>query len=282
MKNYELGLYEKAIPSSFNWEEKLNCAKECGFDFIEISIDESDDKLARLDWYNEEKEEIKKAMDEVKIPIRSMCLSGHRKYPMGSNDSVIRKKSMDIMEKAINLSDYLGIRTIMIAGYDVYYETSSENTKAFFIENLKKAVWMAACKGILLGFETMETDFLNTVAKGMYYIKIIESPYLGMYPDSGNITNAAKEYNTSAIDDLESGKGHIIALHLKETMPGKFREIPFFTGHVDFEKIIQKAWQLGVRRYVTEMWDVGNSTWKNDIKFACKNMKDILDSQKAI
>jgi len=28
--------------------------------------------------------------------------------------------------------------------------------------------------------------------------------------------------------------GHIAAMHLKETLPGKFREIPYGTGHVDF------------------------------------------------
>ena len=26
--NYSLALYEKAMPSSLNWEEKLKCAKE--------------------------------------------------------------------------------------------------------------------------------------------------------------------------------------------------------------------------------------------------------------
>ena len=30
MKNYAIGLYEKAIPKDMDWEGKLNCAKECG------------------------------------------------------------------------------------------------------------------------------------------------------------------------------------------------------------------------------------------------------------
>jgi L-ribulose-5-phosphate 3-epimerase len=71
-----------------------------------------------------------------------------------------------------------------------------------------------------------------------------------------------------------------VALHLKETVPGVFREVPFLTGHVDFNAIIQKAWGLGIRRYVTEMWYVGNDdTWAGDIKFACKSMSEILDRQ---
>lgn len=280
MQKYAIGLYEKAMPASFSWREKLECAKECGFDFLEISIDEKDEKLARLDWGEDERLELLQTMRRVGLPIRSMCLSGHRKYPFGSADPAVRARSMEIMEKAVNLADDLGVRIIQLAGYDVYYEDSTRESKALFAENLKKAVEMAAVKGIVLGFETMETDFMNTVWKSMFYVNMINSPYLGVYPDSGNLTNAACSGKNSLPADLESGRGHIVALHLKETVPGIFREIPFMTGHVDFETVIAKAWQLGVRRFVTEMWDVGLDSWKDDIQFASAAMRKILDRQK--
>lgn len=280
MKQYSIGLYEKAMPSTLTWREKLECAKECGYDFVEISIDEKDEKLERLDWTAQERQELVNLMKEVGLPIRSMCLSGHRKYPMGSADPAIRARSMEIMEKAIQLADDLGIRIIQLAGYDVYYEESSVESKALFLENLKKAATMAAVKGIVLGFETMETEFMNTVWKSMFYVKRVNSPYLGVYPDSGNLTNAAVTYKDSVLSDLESGKGHIVAMHLKETVPGVFREVPFCTGHVDFSAVIELAWKLGIRRYVTEMWYVGNDeTWKSDIKFANTQMSKLLDAQ---
>lgn len=279
MKTYSIGLYEKAMPGSMSWKEKLECAKECGYDFVEISIDETDEKLARLEWTDQECLDLVRTMTEIGLPIRSMCLSGHRKYPMGSMDPAIRERSMEIMEKAIILADRLGIRIIQLAGYDVYYEKGTAETEQFFKENLKKATLMAASKGIILGFETMETEFMNTTEKAMKYVAYVDNPFLGVYPDSGNLTNAAVTYGTDVLDDLETGRDHIFALHLKETVPGKFREIPFLTGHVDFEKVIAKAWDLGIRRYVTEMWDVGNSTWKEDIKFANSSMSKILDRQ---
>ncbi len=282
MKAYSIGLYEKAMPKTLSWKEKLECAKECGYDFVEISIDETDDKLARLEWSSDERLELIRTMRETGIPLRSMCLSGHRKYPFGSSDPEIRRRSMEIMEKAIQLSDDLGIRIIQLAGYDVYYEQGTEESERLFRENLKKATLMAAAKGIVMGFETMETAFMNTTEKAMKYVNIVGSPYLGVYPDSGNLTNAAVDSHTSVLDDLETGRGHIFALHLKETVPGKFREIPFLTGHVDFESVIAKAWDLGIRRYVTEMWDVGNASWKDDIKFACSSMSAILDRQQTV
>lgn len=278
-KAYTLGLYEKSMPSTLSWEEKLTAAKEAGFDFVEISIDETDAKLARLDMSREERLELVDVMKKVGVPIRTMCLSGHRKYPLGSSDPEICARGMEIMEKAIQLADDLGIRIIQLAGYDVYYEDSTPETVERFGRNLEKAVAMAAKAGVVMGFETMETEFMNTVEKSMAYVNKINSVYLNVYPDIGNITNAAKTYGTNVLDDLKTGAGHVVAMHLKETVPGVFREVPFGTGHVDFQAAIKTAWEIGIRKYVTEFWYTGNPEWKNDLQFANRMMSGILAEQ---
>lgn len=279
MKNYTLGLYEKAMPKELTWKEKLQSAKEAGYDFVEISIDETEDKLARLDMPAEERLELVRIMTETGVPLRTMCLSGHRKYPLGSSDPDICRRGMEIMEKAIRLSEDLGIRIIQLAGYDVYYEESSYDTKARFASNLEKAVEMAAKAGIVMGFETMETEFMNTVEKAMHYVRRVNSPYLNVYPDSGNITNAAVSYQSDVLDDLRSGAGHLAAMHLKETVPGVFREVPYGTGHVNFAAMVHEAWELGVRRFVTEFWYTGSPDWKEDLYKARVMMGELLDAE---
>ena len=282
-RKYCLGLYEKAIPPELDWKEKLRAARESGFDFMEISIDETDEKLSRLAMTKKERHELVRTMAEESIPIRSMCLSGHRRYPFGSHDPEIREKSlkiMKIMKDAIHLADDLGIRIIQLAGYDVYYEDGDETTRKYFIKNLEKAVNEAAKYGIFLGFETMETEFMNTVKKSMKFVSNIDSPYLNVYPDVGNITNAAHKYGNNVSADMVYGRGHLIAVHLKETKPGIFRDMHFGEGYVDFESVIQTAWELGVRRYVTEFWYKGSLQWKNDLTDANAKMREILDRQK--
>ena len=79
------------------------------------------------------------------------------------------------------------------------------------------------------------------------------------------------------VKDLETGRGRLAAMHLKETVPGKFREIPFGTGHVDFESGIRKAWELGVRRYVTEFWYTGNLQWKEELLHTCQKFNELLE-----
>lgn len=283
MARYALGLYEKAMPGTMTIGDKLECAKECGYDYVELSVDETDEKLARLDWTKEERLALVKEMYRVGLPLRSMCLSGHRKYPFGAKDPEVRKRGMEIMEKAIDLADDLGIRTIQLAGYDAYYEKDQwEGSRQAFLENLTKATEMAAAKGISMGFETMETPFMNTVWKSMFYVNHINNPWLGIYPDCGNLTNAAVADGSSVTDDLYSGRGHVIAMHLKATKPGLFRDMVFDdpTSHVDFEADIARAWSLGVRRYVTEMWYLGSEKWKDDIHTANRTMRAILDRQK--
>lgn len=266
MESYLLGLYEKSMPNSLTIREKLEAAKKAGFDYMELSIDETDEKLSRLEWKDEEIFKLLTDIYETGIPIKSICLSGHRKYPLGHLDKEMQKKSLDIMEKAIALAEKLGVRIIQIAGYDVYYTESTEETRAIFAKNLKASVKMAAKKGVILAFETMETEFINTVGKANQWVVQMDSPYLQIYPDIGNITNAAKVYGTDVLEDLGSGAGHICALHLKETVPNVFREVPYGTGHVDFPNAIATAYELGVRLFVGEFWHLGEENWPGVLK----------------
>ncbi|HBE76848.1 MAG TPA: L-ribulose-5-phosphate 4-epimerase [Firmicutes bacterium] len=265
---YCLGLYEKSMPNFLSIREKLIETKKAGFDFMEISVDETDEKLERLKWDKDHRLEILKEIWKTGTKITTMCLSGNRKYPIGSEDEILRNRGMEIMFDAIDLAVDIGVRIIQIAGYDEYYQPSNENTRRLFLENLKKSTEYAAKKGVILAFETMETEFMNTVKKAMQQVKKINSPYLKIYPDLGNITNAALQYNCTVSDDLATGRGNIAALHLKETVPGKFREIPFGTGHVDFGNGIKTVSEMGVRLFVGEFWYVGNKDWQNQLRFA--------------
>ena len=47
-KAYTLGLYEKAMPD-VSWAEKLKIAKDAGYDFVEISIDATEERISRVD-----------------------------------------------------------------------------------------------------------------------------------------------------------------------------------------------------------------------------------------
>ncbi|MDI9520278.1 MAG: L-ribulose-5-phosphate 3-epimerase [Bacillota bacterium] len=278
MNTYLLGIYEKAIPEDLGWEERLKTAKEAGFDFLEISMDETEGRLKRLEWTRDERLKLLDIIYKTGIPMKTMCLSGHRKFPLGSHDEAVRNRSLDIMEKAIILASDLGIRIVQLAGYDVYYEEGDEETRGYFLENLKKSVDMAAAHGVSLGFETMETPFMDTISKAMAYVNKVNSPYLGVYPDLGNLTNACYLYGLDVNEEIEAGKGHLMAMHLKDTVEGVYRNLEFGEGRVDFEAGIKKAKEMGVRLFNAECWYTGKKEWKENLRKGNALLRGFLDA----
>ncbi len=267
-----LGIYEKALPKNISWKERLLLAKKLGFDFVEMSIDETDERLDRLDWTREERKEIREAIYETNIKILSICLSGHRRFPFGSEDAKVRAKALVLMEKALNLASDIGARTIQLAGYDVYYEEKTVRSREYFIENLKQAVAMAASKEIVLSIEIMDDPFMNSISKFLKIKEQIRSPYLQVYPDLGNLS--AWPGNDVGYE-LEIGIDQISAIHLKDTLAvtdqfaGKFKEVPFGNGCVDFLGCLKTLKRLEYHGpFLIEMWSENSDTPEKEIEEA--------------
>ncbi len=276
---YSLGLYEKAIPVGKSFAEMFGIAKMNGFDRLEISIDETDWRLERLEWSPEKQRELGNLSRAMETPLLTMCLSGHRKYPFGSHDEKIRERSADIMKKAVEFSANTGIRIIQLAGYDVYYEESDEGTRERFAENLQKAAVYAAEAGVVLAFETMETPFMDTVEKSMYYVNKTASSWLQVYPDIGNLKNAAVLYGTDVTEDLKTGTGHIAAAHLKETKPGVYRDMNFGTGgHTEYDRCLDVLLRMGVRIFTGEFWYQKGQDYEKVIRDSSEFLRDKIDS----
>lgn len=267
-----LGIYEKALPKDISWLERLTLAKKLGFQFVEMSIDETDERLARLSWTEEDITNLNKAISETGIQIYSICLSGHRRFPFGSKDPQKREQALKIMKQAINLAERLGIRTIQLAGYDVYYEDKTVSSREYFIENLRKAVNMAAAKQIMLAIEIMDDPFINSITAFKQIKDQIKSPWLQVYPDLGNLS--AWPQNDSGYE-LESGIENIVAIHVKdtlkvtETFPGKFKNVHFGKGDVDILGCLKTLNRLGYQgTFLMEMWSETANDPESKIKEA--------------
>lgn len=251
LKDNPIGIYEKAIPNRYDWATKIQIAKSAGFDFIEMSVDESDERLYRLDWSDSKRKYIRRLLDENSFYINSICLSGHRKYPFGSKDPVKRQMAYELMDKAIILAKDLGVRNIQLAGYDVYYEDSDDQTVERFLEGLKYAVRKASSAGVMLSIEIMDTEFMGTISRCLEFIEAIKSPWLKIYPDFGNLS----QWTDRPEDEIALGIDHIVGIHLKDTKPGVFKCVPFGQGTVDFVKLFLKMDELKFQGpFLIEMW----------------------------
>lgn len=252
-----IGLYEKALPKHKTWKERLETAKKLGFNFLEISIDESDERLARLDWTSAQKRDLICLSQDIGVPIISMCLSGHRKYPFGSRDKKTVIRAREIMEKALDFALFCGIRNIQLAGYDVYYENSTPASRQQFKDELALAVQKASARQVMLSIEIMDHPFMSSITRFTEIVKDVQSPWLTVYPDVGNLT----AWWNDIPHELSAHINRISALHLKDTLPigpkslGQFRDLQLGSGTVDFVEVFQTLKQLNYQgSFVIELW----------------------------
>lgn len=245
------GLYEKALPKQLNWEERLVAAKDAGYDFMEISIDETDERIGRLHWDKRERTKLMKCIHRVEMPILSMCLSANRRYPIGSEQEKTRKSGIQLIRDAIDFALDCGIRVIQLAGYDEYANPSTDATVKNFHDSLAQCARYAQEKAVMLALETMENDLMDSISKAKRYVDSIQSPWLKIYPDLGNLCATGQNIE----EEFLGGMQDIVAIHLKDTLPGIVRDIAFGEGNVDFVsffRLLTREQYSGL--FVTEMW----------------------------
>jgi hexulose-6-phosphate isomerase len=252
-----VGIYEKALPRSLRWRERLVAARAAGYDFVEMSIDETPERLARLGWPLAERLELVRATREEGVPVPSICLSAHRRCPFGSADAALRAEAQRVMRGAIDLACDLGVRVVQLAGYDVYYEASTADTRARFVEGLGRAVEVAAARQVMLAVEIMDTSFMNSIGRYLALAAQVRSPWFRVYPDLGNLS----AWGNDVPAELAAGIDHIVGVHVKESRPvapgfaGAFRDVPFGEGNVDFVGCFRALHGLGYAGpFLVEMW----------------------------
>lgn len=228
--NYRLGIYEKAMPDSMGIKNKILYAKEIGYDFVELTIDQNPKRIKRLDWSKDKRKSFRKFMYKHDMLITTLSLSALRDFTLGSDDAKKAEKGISMLLKCIDLAFDLGARVILINGYDEFIKESTKESKKRFLKNIDYCTRHAACKGVIIGLENADKDFADSIKKTTALVQEINSPFLKVYADIGNATNAAVKNKEDVILDISSGAGEIVAVHLKDTMPGEYRFTRFGQG----------------------------------------------------
>ncbi len=249
---FRWGIYEKALPAPLSWRDRLSAAAASGYQFVEISIDESDERLARLQWPREARREMHQALADGPAAVDTMCLSAHRKYALGSASQPQRERALEIMRRAIDFAAEFGIRIVQVAGYDVHYEESTAQTRALYMESILRSAEWARQACVTLALENVESPVVDSIEKGMAFIRAADTPWFQMYPDIGNLT--AMEKNVTR--ELLAGGRSIVGIHLKDTRIREFRRVPFGEGLVDFDAAFRTLKRMGYRGpLMVEMWN---------------------------
>ena len=277
MNSISLGIYEKALPDNINFCEKFSLAKNLGFSFMDISIDESDKRINRLYQPKAEHLRISAEARALNLTLSGVCLSAHRLFSLGSPIREHELKAKDLLFKCIDYAYNVGAQIVQIAGYYTFYDAHDVRSRERFILNLSRGVSYAARKGILLGIENVDGEDITNLSVLMQVINRINSPWLQAYPDIGN--SAFNGENVT--NELRAAEGRIIALHVKDVLPGQPRRIPFGQGITDFDgaftELSRQEWS---GRIMIEMWNDDVQTAESECEMAKNFIVDKLNKHK--
>jgi L-ribulose-5-phosphate 3-epimerase len=85
----------------------------------------------------------------------------------------------------------------------------------------------------------------------MAIVRQVDSLWFQLYPDMANV--AAAGYDP--VTELALCKGHLVAIHVKDSLPRTIRRVPFGAGIVPFEPVFRT---LAAMHYggplIVEMW----------------------------
>jgi len=130
----------------------------------------------------------------------------------------------------------------------------------------------------MLAIEIMDDPFINSIEKYLAVAKEINSPYLFVYPDTGNVS----AWHNDLYSEFLLGHQAIAALHLKDTYAvteqskGQFRDVPFGKGCVDWEEMFAVLKQTNYQGpFLIEMWSENCETVE-ETKAAIQEAKDFL------
>lgn len=244
------GIYEKAIKPQ-EWEKMFADASSAGYQNYEISLDESDARLARLHWDDKQYEEVRRAARNQNIRILSACFSGHRRFPLGSSSRELEERGIRMMREGIDFCQNLGVRMLQVAGYDAFYEPRSHETAARYRENILRCLEWAEQAGVMLAIEPVEVNLVK-VSDTLRLVKEADSPWLQIYPDVANM----KSLGIDPVTELPQGRGHIANVHVRDSLPDYFYGVPLGAGNMDFIGVFKALDAMEYRGPLTiEMWN---------------------------
>jgi len=265
------GIYEKALPAAFDWDRKTRSAKAAGFDFVELCMDENPQRLARLDLPASEARELATIASDNGLSMHSLCLSAHRKFPLGSMDDRLAAQAVELTKKTLDFADHTGLKVLQIAGYDVFYEESTPETCARFRRGLRTIASLAEAYDVMLGLENVDAEMSKTITQCLEILDDVNSPRLAMYPDFGNLSAMGADYLT----EMPKASGRIIGLHIKDTKANTFRKVKPGEGTVDFDSMFAVLREMNCTvPCVIEMWNEESPDSTETIRQALQFMKD--------
>lgn len=240
-----------------SWEEKLNLAKETGFQGVEwddITTPEEGAKMQEL-------------ARKIGVPCHGVVFGGWH-APLSSPDEATVQKGLDGMKNAISAANAMGVETCLLVPavvtpevpYDVAYKRSQDN--------IRKLIPHAEENKVIICVENVWNKFLLSPMEFARYLDEIDSPNVRMYYDVSN--SIVQSYSEQWMRII--GK-RIRKIDVKDFSRKDHKFVPVGDGDVNFAEVTKILTEWGYDDYLTS--ETGVKT-KEELANSCKRLEKVF------
>lgn len=238
------------VIGNMNFEDGLKIIKDTGFEGVELNYTEQMEK-------NGEKY-VKELRDKVLkqgLEIASLLTGGFWNYPLTSDNPEKRKRGEELLLKSIEICSYLGtdallvvpgvVGTVWASEERVRYDIAYERAK----ESIKKAVDLAEKHQVYICVENVWNKFLLSPLEMKRFVEEINSPYVAVYFDVGNILTIGYPEDWIRILGNKIKRIHLKDFKLSVGNIHGFCDL--LEGDVNWPEVIKALKEIGYNSYLT-------------------------------
>ena len=234
-------------------KEYISMAKDAGYEGIEFALDETG--IISLESSDEEIKEIRRMAEGEGLETPSLASGLYWKYPLTSSDEKIRQKAKDIVKKQLDAAALLGADTILVVPglvgadfipggevveYDVAYDRS--------LEALTELKEYAEKVKVNIGVENVWNKFLLSPIEMRDFVDKIDSPYVGVYFDVGNVLYSG--YPEHWVKILGSRIKKVHFKDFKVSVGNISGFVDLLSGDVNYPAVVEELKKVGYEDYV--------------------------------
>lgn len=252
------GVLVSMLPKKLSYKDRLQMAKDVGFDAVEGQTIED----------TAEESELRKASEQTGVPVHSVMNMAHWESPLSSSDPAAVARSLKGMETSLRNAAAWGADTVLlvpgVVNDNVRYTEAYDRS----VVQIKKLIPTAEKLKVKICVENVWNKFLLSPMEFAQYVDSFKSPYVAAYFDVGNVLLYG--YPQDWIRTL--GK-RIAKVHLKDF---KFqnnaqigKRVPEFVdlreGELNWKDVHKAFSETGFKSYATVELRGGDANYLTDV-----------------
>lgn len=209
---------DNMIPNGWSFEQGLELVKKAGYDGIELWLGEV--PWFQMNTTDTQVTELRRKVESAGLVVSNVSTGLHWKTPLSARDPSVRAQAIRIVERELETAQLLGCDAILVVAGLVTQEVPYNEVYQRCLDVMQQLAPVAAKARVKIGCENCNSEqrFLLTPREFRTFLDEVDSPFVGIHLDVGNIhdTGFAEQW-------IEIHGPRITRIHLKDVMKKRGR-----------------------------------------------------------